>query len=141
MDNFKKDFQKAVKAFRDTLPDYMGLRWTGTDWAKEKPCRPEYPKAIMTASQIRKGTATINCSYGTGAKELAEKMMNFPQFKEWCEEWGIKKVYIETVPNPYGEVMQIQVRIIFPTEKEIKDLNAEIAAAEMQKFIDAGYLD
>ena len=102
MDNFKKDFQKAVKAFRDTQPK-----------------KREYPKAMMTASQIRKGTATINCSYGTGAMELAEKMMNFPQFKEWCEEWGIKKVYIETVPNPYGEVMQTQIRIIYPTADQM----------------------
>jgi predicted outer membrane repeat protein len=43
MADMKKDFQKAVKAFRD------GSKYHG-----------EYPKAMMTAQQMRKGTATIN---------------------------------------------------------------------------------
>ena len=128
MADMKKDFQKAVKAFRDTLPDVIWHLSGG----REELHRPEYPKAMMTSSQIRKGTATINCSYGDKAKETAESLINFPQFKAWCDEWDVKKVFIETVPNPYGEVMQIQIRIIFPTEEEIKKLNEEIAAEELE---------
>ena len=128
MDYMKKGFQKAVKAFRDTLPD---VTWYLSGGRTELH-RPEYPKAMMTAAQIRKGTATINCSYGDKAKGIAESLINFPQFKAWCDEWDIKKVFIETVPNPYGEVMQIQIRIIFPTEEEIKALNEEIAAEELE---------
>lgn len=132
MKDMKKEFQKAVKAFRDTLPDVIWHLSGGI----EELHRPEYPKAMMTASQIRKGTATINCMTGH-----VDEMMNFPQFVAWCKEWGIKKVVTEVVKYPYGSGTMKQIRIYFPTADEIKKLNEEIAAEEMQNFIDAGYLD
>ena len=123
MDNMKKDFQKAVKAFRDTLPD---VKWH-LSGGREELHRPEYPKAMMTAQQIRKGTATINCSTGH-----EDEMMNFPQFRAWCEEWGIKKVVVEDVRDNYRCGTVKQIRIYFPTADEIKKLNEEIAAEEME---------
>lgn len=123
MGNMKKDFQKAVKAFRDTLPDVIWHLSGG----REELHRPEYPKAMMTSSQIRKGTATINCMTGH-----VEEMMNFPQFTSWCKEWGIKKVAAESIKNPYTGGTAKQIRVYFPTEEEIKALNAEIAAEEME---------
>ena len=125
MDIMKKDFQKAVKAFRDTLPDVIWHLSGG----REELHRPEYPKAMMTSSQIRKGTATINCMTGH-----VDEMMNFPQFIAWCNEWGIKKVVAESIKNPYTGGTAKQIRICFSTEEEIKDLNAKIAAEELQKI-------
>ena len=106
--NMKKDFQNMVKAFRDTLPDVVWISQFG-----ESLHRPEYPKAMMTEQQMRKGTATINCSYGKNAKERAEAIKTFPAFIAWCESYGIKSVTIETVNNPYGEVMQYQIRVTY----------------------------
>ena len=110
MDSMKKDLQKAVKMFRDSLPDVTYYYSTG-----EVRCisKPEYPKAIMTERQMQKGTATINCSYGEKAKETAESVKAFPPFVAWCETYGIKTVTIETVNNPYGSVMQYQIRVTY----------------------------
>lgn len=130
MDYMKKGFQKAVKAFRDTLPEVTWYLGGG----RTEQHRPEYPKAMMTASQVRKGTATINCSYGHKAKENAENLMQFPQFKAWCDEWDVRKVFLEEVDNPYGEVKQIQIRIYYPTADEIKAMNEELAREELEKF-------
>ena len=99
--NMKKDFQKVVKMFRDTLPDYMGGRWTGSGWVYDKPCRPEFPKAMMTEQQMRKGTATINLGYAKEekAKELAESLTTFPPFQTWCESYGAKVERTELNPD------------------------------------------
>lgn len=106
--NMKKDFQKVVKMFRDTLPDVIWISQFG-----ESLHRPEYPKAMMTESQMRKGTATVNCSYGNGAKEMAEAVKVFPAFVKWCETYGVKTITIETANNPYGEVVQYQIRVTY----------------------------
>ena len=123
MADMKKEFQKAVKAFRDTLPD---VTWH-LSGGREEIHRPEYPKAMMTSSQIRKGTATINCSTGH-----VEEMMSFPKFTAWCKEWGIKKVAVESVRDPYGSGTIEQIRVYYPTADEIKALNEKLAADEMQ---------
>ena len=110
MDNMKKNFQKVVKMFRDTLPDVQNY-CSGKN--EPETVRPEYPKAIMTAAQQRKGTATINCSYGKGAKETAEAMKSFIPFTLWCEAYGIKTVSVETVKSPYCSMMQYQIRVTY----------------------------
>ena len=103
--NMKKDFQKVVKMFRESLPDYMGLcyNFETHEWEK-KPCRPEYPKAMMTEQQIRKGTATINC----GHEETAIGMMDYEPFKIWCESYGIK-----SVKHEMNSDKRYQVRVTF----------------------------
>lgn len=93
--NMKKDFQKVVKMFRESLPDYMGLCYNfETRKYEETPCRPEHPKAMMTEQQIRNRTATINCGRKQGKpdEEKAIGMMNYEPFKIWCESYGIKSV-------------------------------------------------
>ena len=110
MENMKKDFQKVVKMFRDEQPNITYYYSTGE---VRKIAKPEYPKAMMTASQMRKGTATINCDYGTGSKERAEAITKYAPFIAWCESYGIKTVKIETVNNTYGSVTTYQVRVTF----------------------------
>ena len=62
----KKDFQKIVKAYRDSKPDIQN--WRG------ETCRDEYPKAMLTSQQMAKQTATINFGYekATHQAELKE---------------------------------------------------------------------
>lgn len=110
MADMKKDLQKVVKAFRDSLPKVTQYYSTGE---VRKIASPEYPKAMMTAQQERKGTATINCSYGSKAKERAEAMKAYPPFVKWCESYKIKTVTIETANNAYGSVMQYQIRVTY----------------------------
>lgn len=50
MDNMKKDFQRVVKMYRDALPFSGSFARSGRN----------FPKAIMTASQVAKRTATVN---------------------------------------------------------------------------------
>lgn len=108
--NMKKDLQKVVKMFRDDLPKVTQYYSTGE---VRKVASPEYPKAMMTAHQEHKGTATINCSYGNGSKEKAESFKAYPPFVKWCESYGIKSVAIETVKIPYGSVVQYQIRVTY----------------------------
>ena len=100
--NMKKDFQKVVRMFRDTLPDV-------TNWRNE-PCRPEFPKAMMTEQQMRNGTATINLGYKgeEGAKELANKLNAFNPFVTWCESYGATVTAVELNPD-----RRWQIRIRF----------------------------
>ena len=93
MTNMKKDFQKVVKMFRDTLPDR--INWRGES------CRPEFPKAMMTEQQIRKGTATINLGYvdEAEANEVAESMKMFSPFAMWCESYGATVTGTELNPD------------------------------------------
>ena len=97
MDTMKKDFQKVVKMFRDSLPDIMGRRWTGENWVRDRPIRPEFPKAMMTKQQMDKGTATIN--FGSAMNEdtipNAVAFKTYPPFVTWCETYGAQVVGIE----------------------------------------------
>jgi hypothetical protein len=106
----KKDFQKVVKMFRETLPAVTQHYSTGE---VRKVSAPEYPKAMMTAQQMRKGTATVNFSTGKRAKENAEAFMNYIPFVAWCETYGIKRIEIETAKNAYGSADQYQIRVTY----------------------------
>jgi hypothetical protein len=82
-ENLKKDLQKTVKKFRDALPDRVD--WYG------RPCRPEYPKAMLTGQQLAKGTATIN--FGHNCEANHTKLADFAssdEFKAFCEKHGVK---------------------------------------------------
>ena len=92
----KKDFQKAVKMFREST-EYHG----------------EHPKAMMTAQQMRKGTATINCGRAEFGEELAPKVIKFPAFVEWCETYGIKTVEIEIAKEASYMKPQYQIRVTY----------------------------
>jgi len=94
MADMKKDFQKAVKMFRDELPDMFCIDLQG----REHAVRREYPKAMMTAQQERKKTATVN--FGReGQKDnwtAAEAFMEHPAFVAWLEKYAILSARIET---------------------------------------------
>ena len=94
MADMKKDFQKAVKAFRDST-EYHG----------------EYPKAMMTAYQMRLGTATINCGRAEFGQELAPKVLASEAFKAWCAAYGIKSAEIEIAREASYMKPQYQIRI------------------------------
>ena len=86
----KKDFQKAVKAYRDTLPNVRYSMRSGE--VREE--RPEYPKAMLTARQGEKRTATVafGC-WEAGSEKLQQRVDAFKQFKPFtdlCETYGIK---------------------------------------------------
>ena len=108
----KKDFQKVVKMFRDTLPDVMNGRWTGNGWVYDVSARPEYPKAMMTSQQMAKGTATVNIGCGKQAQEEVEDFQKYEPFVAWCESYGIKTITVEHVGNAYG-LTQTQIRVTF----------------------------
>ena len=107
--NMKKDFQKVVKMFRDELPKVTQYYSTGE---VRKVASPEYPKAMMTAQQMRKGTATINCDWGDKAKKTAEAFAKYPPFVTWCESYGIKQVITEQVIVG-GRYTQHQIRVMY----------------------------
>lgn len=109
MFNMKKDFQKVVKMFRDDQPKVTQYYSTGEI---RKVCAPEYPKAMMTAQQERKGTATVNCDWGDKAKERAEEFIKYQPFVTWCESYGIKNAFIEEVAVG-GHYTQYQVRVMY----------------------------
>lgn len=96
MADMKKELQKAVKAFRD---------------AQEKPS--EYPKAMMTAQQMRRNTATVNCGRGDIGKERAERFINDPRFEAWCEIFQIKSVGLERIQEASYMLPQYQVRVFW----------------------------
>ena len=109
MSDMKKDFQKAVKAYRDTLPDITHYFGGG----RTEIGRPELPKAMMTAQQMRKGTATINCGRGDYGKALAPKVVASEQFVAWCEAYGIKTVQIEIAKEASYMKPQYQIRVTY----------------------------
>ena len=96
MADMKKDFQKAVKAFRD------GSEYHG-----------EYPKAMMTAQQMRKGTATINCGRAEFGEELAPKVLAFQGFVDWCVAYGVKTVQVEIAKEASYMKPQYQIRVTY----------------------------
>ena len=96
MADMKKDFQKAVKMFREEH-GYNG----------------EYPKAMMTAQQMRKGTATINCGRAEFGQNLAPQVKEFAPFIEWCKTYGIKTADIEIAREASYMKPQYQIRVTY----------------------------
>ena len=92
----KKDLQKVVKAFRD-----------------EQETPSEYPKAMMTAQQMSKGTATINCGRNENGKARSEKMIKYPPFLEWCKTFGVKATEIEVAREASYMLPQYQIRVTY----------------------------
>lgn len=107
--NMKKDFQKVVKMFRENLPKVTQYYSTGE---VRKVAAPEYPKAMMTAQQERKGTATINFGSGSKAHTNLESFRHYEPFTIWCESYGIKTVTVEQAGNAYGS-LQTQIRVTY----------------------------
>ena len=95
MADMKKDLQKAIKAFRD---------------AQDTPS--EYPKAIMTAQQVCKGTATINCGLAEKGKNRAPQVVAFAPFVDWYMTYGIKAIEVEVVESAY-RLPQYQIRLTY----------------------------
>lgn len=110
MADMKKDFQKAVKAYRDTLPKVTQYYSTGE---VRGVYNPEYPKAMFTEQQARKCTATVNCGWAgndeakTRAHNRAAGLLASKKFVAWCENYGIKSIDFEM--NADGN-LQIRVR-------------------------------
>ena len=110
MADIKKDFQKAVKAYRDTLPKIPQYYSTGE---LRGFINPSYPKAMFTEQQARKGTATVNCGWAgnneakSRAHNRAAGLLATDKFIAWCKNYGIKSIDFET--NPDGNY-QIRVR-------------------------------
>ena len=86
---FKQEFQKAVKAYRDTLPNVT--RYASAGVARE--VRPEYPKAMLTARQAEKRTATVYMGcWGECSDKLNQRIEDFKAFipfRDWCYQYGV----------------------------------------------------
>lgn len=67
MNTMKKDFQKVIGKIRKELG------------------AGEYPKAMMTAQQQAKNTATVNC---WGSKERADAVIKHPLFTDFLKRYG-----------------------------------------------------
>lgn len=79
----KKDLQKIVKKYRDSLEKVIDNRG--------RVFTPEYPKAMMTGQQIEKGTATINFGYNfADHHDNLNEFANSEAFKTFCEKHSIK---------------------------------------------------
>lgn len=87
--SLKKDFQKAVKAYRDTLPNVVYTMGSG----EHRERRPEYPKAMLTARQAEKHTATVSFGdWANGSEKLAQRIADFKKFGPFvdlCNRYGI----------------------------------------------------
>ena len=100
-ENLKKDLQKTVKKFRDSLPDRID--WYG------RPVRPEYPKAMLTGQQRAKGTATINFGHNCEKNHNAlADFANSDAFNAFCEKHGIK-----VGPKEINGDDRVQLRLYF----------------------------
>ena len=92
---FKKEFQKAVKAYRDTLPNATRLGLAGGT----REVRPEYPKAMLTAKQAEKRTATVKLgqwgNYSDKLNKRVEDLMAFIPFRDWCYQYGVTVCGVE----------------------------------------------
>lgn len=95
MADMKKDFQKVIKAIRD---------------GQKVPS--EYPKAMMTAQQMRKNTATVNCGRGLPGRNRRATVISNAAFVKWCETYGIKTIDFEEVTDAYGGT-QTQIRVTY----------------------------
>ena len=95
MADMKKDFQKVIKAIRDG-----------------QAIKSEYPKAMMTAQQMRKGTATVNCGSGFPGRNRRATVISNAAFVKWCEMYGIKAIDFEEVADGYGGI-QTQIRVTY----------------------------
>ena len=97
----KKDLQKTVKSIRDELNAAKG------EAGKKRCLANEIPKAMMTAAQMEKGTATVNCGAGwfnaTQTGDLASKVYNSPYFKEFLTRANAT-AKIESVAGSAGQV-------------------------------------
>lgn len=109
MADMKKDFQKVIKAIRDSLPKVTQYYSTGEI---RKVASPEYPKAMMTAQQMRKGTATVNCGSGLPGRNRRATVISNAAFVKWCETYGIKTIYFEEITDAYGGT-QTQIRVTY----------------------------
>lgn len=96
----KKEFQKVVKAYRDTLPNVTYSTHSGG--VREE--RPEYPKAMLTVRQGEKRTATV--AFGCWAAEsviLKHRIDDFKRFRpfiDFCEAYDVMVGGIER--DSYG---------------------------------------
>jgi len=102
----KKDFQKAVKRFRDWLPDDHIKTWDGREITR----RPEYPKAMLTSAQISKRTATVNFGRGPAALEDAHRFQQFRPFLDWCETYG---AHLDSIEPELNADSRYQLRVYY----------------------------
>lgn len=86
--SMKKDFQKMVKAYRDSKPAIY------SEWSKQM-VRPEFPKAMLTNQQLCNNTATINFGYGASKQDEAKVFLNSAAFIAFCEKYEIKNAFVE----------------------------------------------
>ena len=94
----KKAFQKIIKTIRDERPQMK--KWG----ISEEMMSQEYPKAMMTAVQMGKKTATVNCDR---KKEVVDLVLNDSRFIKLMTE-SKAKALIETNSEGY-----IQIRITY----------------------------
>ena len=94
MTEIKKELAKAVKEIRDSYDEPDRLQ--------------KYPKLMMTAVQMAKGTATINCGYHSHSgedNEKAERILSNPTINE------LLKKYNGTMKKEKGSEETWQIRI------------------------------
>ena len=96
MADMKKELQKVIKAFRDEQKEASA-----------------YPKAMMTAQQMRKGTATINCGRSDCGNERSQKVLSYKPFIEWCDANGIKTCEVEIAQEASYMKPQYQIRVTY----------------------------
>lgn len=90
----KKEFQKVIAAIRKELNTEAGKDY-------------EYPKAMMTAAQRKKDTATVNCG---GSFTRRDRVMAHPAFIAFCEKHNATA---EAERITYGTYTQHQLRLRF----------------------------
>lgn len=90
----KKEFQKVVATIRKEL---------NTEASKAY----DYPKAMMTAAQRKKDTATVNCG---GSFTRCDRVKAHPAFIAFCEK---HHATAEAERIPYGSYIQHQLRLRF----------------------------
>lgn len=105
IDSLKKDLQKIVKKHRDAKPDCTRYLSGG----HTQPCRPEFPKAMMTRQQMAKGTATINFGYNCQRHhDEIDAFTAAEAFKTFCEKHDVK-----VGPKEINSDNRVQLRLYY----------------------------
>lgn len=100
MTNKKKDFQKAIATIRNDLN-------------KERQFGRNYPKAMMTAQQERKNTATVNCAI---SKSNLSAVLEHSAFAEFLSKHPAEVRVESNRISGYTDKYEYHVRLIFKNQ-------------------------
>lgn len=122
----KKEFAKVIAAIRKDIRAELGVQI-------------EYPKAMMTGQQERKGTATVNCGgewcNTATAEKLAETVMNDERFQKYLKDFNCTAAY-ETLTFYGRTAWQVRLHFKSPEIKRGAHVTADGLLCEVVEIVE-----